>query len=414
MSVSLGLKPLNAISNGTRANARTGTTGSKTNPLAACALFLSTCAATLTIWNTGPLADQFYECCVFSLAGWIFLTRRVTLPWRLALPLAALALWGFAQLVFSGTEDRGVTLRIALQYSALVATAIVAYSVWEPRHTERNLEIIAWFGLIVAVAGVTAYYTSPHQVLWLIDAPYPDVWGPFLSRNNFAQFLELMLPAALWLAFRKPHEMRYWSMAAAILAAGLVSASRAGAILLCLEAVVIFLLYGRRRIIWAAAFAVVVTGLAVLAGAETLIGRLQSSNPLADRDHIYRSTVRMIEARPLQGYGLGTFALVYPEFAEFDSGYRIEHAHSDWLEWAAEGGLGLACVWALIAVPASFPSFRHPWSLGIPAVFLHALVDFPFARIGIAAWVFVLLGAAAKTHRHIQFLKGESRERQAS
>lgn len=413
MSVSLGLKPLNSISNGTPANPRTGTAGLKTNLFPTGALFLSTCAATLTIWNTGPLADQFYECCVFFLTGWIFLARRTALPQRFALSLAALTLWGFAQFLLGSTEDRSVTLRVALQYSALAAAAVAAYSLWEPSKTERYLEILAWFGLIVAVVGVTAYYTSPHQVLWLIDAPYPDVWGPFLSRNNFAQSLELLLPAALWLAFRKPNEMRYWSIAAAMLAAGLVSASRAGAILMCLEAVTIFFICGSRRIARAAAFAAVVTALAAIAGAGTLIGRLQSANPLADRDHIYRSTARMIEARPLQGYGLGTFVLIYPEFAEFDSGYRIEHAHNDWLEWAAEGGIGFACIWAALAIPAAFQSLRYPWSLGIAALFLHAFVDFPFARIGIAAWAFVLLGAAAKTH-HIQFRKGESREIQAS
>lgn len=400
MSVILGLKPLNAISNGTRSKPAYRTGAPLSVPFPAAALFLLTCAATLTIWSTGLLADRLYECCVFLLAGWILLRRSITLPWDFALPLGAIALWGFVQLALGATEDLGATLDTSLRFAAYAATAFVAYASWDPRRFPRYLDTFAWFGTVVAVIGVTAYYTSPHRVLWLIDAPYPDVWGPFLSRNNFAQFLELAMPAALWLAFRKPDKWRYWTMAAAMLAAGLVSASRAGAILLCGEAVAMFLLFRHLRIQWAVAFAVSVAGLAAIAGAGTLLGRLHSPNPLADRDRIYFSTLQMIAERPSQGYGLGTYALVYPEFATFDSGYRVEHAHNDWLEWAAEGGLPLAAVWAALAIPACARSFRHPWSLGIPAIFLHALADFPFAHPGVAAWTFALLGALAGAHRY--------------
>jgi O-antigen ligase len=392
MSVSLGLKPYNAISPGTVLNA-----GTKPIPLlrnfAAICLFLCAGAATLTIWRTDPLGDRFYECSILSLAGCL-LCRSTPISWRFALPLALLGSSGFLQVAAGATVYRYGTLESSLQFAALAATAFVSFRKLSsaPRR-EIFLKALAWFGFLVSVTGVVAYYTSPGKVLWLFDVQYPDVWGPFLSRNNFAQFLELTLPIALWLAFRQPSRLLYWAMAVSMLTAGLVSASRAGAILLLLEAVAMFWLCGRRRIRWAAAFAITVVLLGALTGADTLIDRLRSPDPFAYRDRIYQSTVEMIAARPWQGYGLGTFAFVYPEFAKFDSGYRIEHAHNDWLEWTAEGGLGFCAIWALLVVPASFRSFHHPWALGIPAIFLHALADFPMARLGVATWAFILLGA---------------------
>ena len=105
----------------------------------------------------------------------------------------------------------------------------------------------------------------------------------------------------------------------------------------------------------------------------------------------------MIREHPGKGTGLGTFPVVYPAYAEFDSGAVVDHAHSDWLEWATEGGLVLAAAWGGLAVSLTRPALRSIWGLGVPAVFLHALPwDYPFARFGVAAWVAILAGAITR------------------
>jgi O-antigen ligase len=71
----------------------------------------------------------------------------------------------------------------------------------------------------------------------------------------------------------------------------------------------------------------------------------------------------------------------------------VEHAHNDWLEWAAEGGLPYALAWLVVAVSVVRPAVRSMWGLGVLAVFLHAFVDYPFARFGVSAWTMALLGA---------------------
>jgi O-antigen ligase len=137
--------------------------------------------------------------------------------------------------------------------------------------------------------------------------------------------------------------------------------------------------------------------LAALGGAQTLLGRLADPDPLRYRREIFKSTAGMIAHRPWQGFGLGSFRAVYPEFATFDSGAVVEHAHSDWLEWAAEGGVPYAVAWVLLAGCAFPAAIRSVWGIGVVAVFLHAFVDYPFARLGVSAWTFILVGALENT-----------------
>ena len=83
----------------------------------------------------------------------------------------------------------------------------------------------------------------------------------------------------------------------------------------------------------------------------------------------------------------------------------INHAHNDWLEWAGEGGLGFLAIWAWLVVRAIRKSVSHPWAWGIAALFGHALVDFPLARFGVAAWAFILIGAIESSDSPARQLK---------
>jgi O-antigen ligase len=135
--------------------------------------------------------------------------------------------------------------------------------------------------------------------------------------------------------------------------------------------------------------------LAGLAAAGELGGRILQSAPFQYRREMAQSALVMIAERPWSGFGLGTFETVYPAYARFDNGAVVEHAHDDWLEWASEGGLPFSAVWVFLALSALRPAVRSVWGLGVPAIFLHALVDYPFARFGVTAWVFALIGALA-------------------
>jgi hypothetical protein len=369
-------------------------------------------SATVTIWNTDPLLTWGYEIAVFTLAGLECLKLRQIETLSLAplawgVPVLAIGLWGFIQLAAGATVYRWATVNAALQNAALAATALSAFLVLRsPQARAVLLRGVRWAGLFMAVVSVLAYWTSPGKILWIVPTEYPDNWGPFPSRNNFAQFLELCFPVALYDAAqyeaalcettRRGQSWTAFIAPAVMLGAGLASASRAGAVLLTAETLTgLWTLRGRIRMpIFG--FASCALGFAAVAGAGTLAHRFGEPDPLQLRREIFRSSVAMIAQRPGLGYGLGTFATVYPAFAEFDSGKTVDHAHNDWLEWTAGGGVFYAAMWAWLAIWAVRPALRSAWGLGIPAVFIHALVDYPFARLGVSAWVFLLLGALAR------------------
>ena len=43
------------------------------------------------------------------------------------------------------------------------------------------------------------------------------------------------------------------------------------------------------------------------------------------------------------------------------------------------------------------PAFRSVWGLGVVAVFLHAIVDYPFSRPALGCWPILLLALLAFT-----------------
>lgn len=353
--------------------------------------FVVACGATLTIWNPDPLWGWAYEIAIFTLAGSTCLKAREGLS-AAGLILACISLWGFAQLALGWTVYSWPTLNASLGVSALAATALVSFlGLKDKSDRDSFLNGMVWFGLGLSVVSVLAYFTSPGKILWMFPSPYPDNWGPFLSRNNFAQFLELCFPVAVY-RIRETGVLP----AAVVLAAGLASASRAGAALLLLELFVgIFLLgKGFRR-------GILVFALAVPAGVAPLWHRLQDPDPFKYRREIFHSAIEMIAAHPLRGYGLGTFSTVYPEFAHFDAGAEVEHAHNDWLEWAAEGGLSFVALWLALVALVARVAIRSIWGLGVLAIFLHSLVDYPFARFGVAAWEFLLIGALLAHAREV-------------
>jgi O-antigen ligase len=371
--------------------------------VSAWTLFFTAIAATLSIGFRDPRSDYLYEAVLFVLAAFrCWHWRGPAMGGPLPLALAAIPAWGFFQLKLGATEYPFVTLQSSLRWAALSATAWIGYLTFNSRRSRLEfLRCFAWFGAMVAVASVLGYFTSPGKLLWIFDAPYPDIWGPFLSRNHFAQFLELAMPVALWLGLRESKgRLLYLGFGALMLASGLASASRAGAAILALEALLILGLCHTsvtRKVVLGLLVATV--SFAALPGVGNLAARLAEPHPYQGRREIAESALAMIRSRPWTGFGLGTFPIVYPEYALFDPGKSVEHAHNDWLEWAAEGGIPFAAAWMVLPIWSIRTALHSGWAIGIVGCFAHGLVDYPFARIGIAAWVFLLLGILAAENR---------------
>jgi hypothetical protein len=283
----------------------------------------------------------------------------------------------------------------------LTASAIAGLSFHlfrNARDASRFRHFFIVFGTLVCVLDLLQQASHTNKYFWFTPSRYDLISGPFAYWNNFAQFVELLVPVTLWrgLGGGRP-ALGYLTAAAIQIGAVVASGSRAGTALVLLELIVLIAFaYGRNRnktLLAGAGIAIVLSTVFVYAaGFEALIPKLQQNDQLAVRRNIDRSSLSMIRTRPLTGWGLNTYVPVYRMFARYDDGTYVNRAHNDWLEWAAEGGIFFSGAMLAIFVWSIRPAIRTGWGIGLIAVCLHALVDYPFARFGVCGWYFCLLG----------------------
>ncbi len=369
----------------------------------AATAFAVVLAGVLTAW-ADPVSGHLCNAAALCLAAaWLFRHGwSAGLHW-VALPLVAIPAWGLVQLALSWSVYAYVTRMEVLAWTANGAFCFLAFATLQDcDRRESVLSALLCCAVALAAVGILQWFTAGGRVFWIFATPYDsEVMGPFLNRDHYAVFVELVLPIALSRALLEPEGAARYSLAAGFLFASVVTTgSRAGTAMITLETVALILLSRRRvwsrtRVAFLAA-AVLVTSTA--AGWEYLWFRFQQADLFTFRREMALAALDMIRARPWTGFGLGTWPTVYPGFARFDpQGYYMNHAHNDWLEWFSDGGvvfvaLGLAIFGAAVSLAR-----RNWWALGVPIALLHAAFDFPLHKQAVAALLFYMLGAAAAT-----------------
>ena len=334
-----------------------------------------------------------FELTVLALAAVLLVRRRLAIHFHpVSLALAAGALWALLQAVLGLSVDPQRSLEASLQWTLNCAAFSLALALTADRVPRRRfLTAQVVFTLLTGVACVIALFTTGQL-------------GPFVYYNQFAAFLEpalaLAIAASLW---DRRRSLLWIFVAAALFACVVAGGSRAGSIL-CLALLILLPLiaFARGRMPAPALARVAIAGLASAAilvavvGSEKIWQRLQEPHPYAVRANLVRSSLAMVRDRPLTGFGLGAWSSAYPAYARYDDGTFVNQAHNDWVQWAAEGGVPFFALMLVAVAALARPAWRSLWGLGLMAVFLHALVDYPFEqRPALAAYFFALAGALA-------------------
>jgi O-antigen ligase len=333
---------------------------------------------------------------------------RFSLP---MIPLACAVAWGVLQLAAHWTGGRASTGAAVLVWLGnLVAFFLAMQACGTERVRRLFLDSLLWFAFVLSVVSVVQYFSWDGRIFWLFPTSDSAALGPFVNRDQYAAFIEMTLPLALVQALGGgPRAMGMAVVSAAMYASVIAGASRAGALLVTAEIVVVPLLLwasgragrnsgrtarngGRTAAIHVWLLALVFVA---VVGWAVLWSRFQDPDPLSGRREMLASTVAMVRARPWTGFGLGTFRTVYPAYASLDFGAVVQHAHNDWAEWAADGGIPFSLLLAWIALWSIRKALRTVWGIGLVAVFVHGVVDFPLQKPVLELWLFGLLGVLA-------------------
>jgi O-antigen ligase len=360
----------------------------------------------LTLWVPARWALSTFQVALFTSAMWSIIRwvrSRGAIGWHLvAVLLIAAVLWGLFQIVSHQTVYAWKTWDAVLNWTTNLVAFSLALQIRSSAR-ERFLRVMPIFGFVLSIlATFTVLTSAPGIAFWRFDlgTDHP-VLGPFVYRNQYAAFVEVILPLAIVRAILDRERWLVYTVIAATLFASVVAGgSRAGTIL-CLAEILITptVAYGRKMIsaatlgkVLAGSIAAVVVLTAVV-GWEATWNRLQEQNPYSLRAELVRSSVQMVRERPLTGFGLGTWSDAYPAYARFDDGRFVNQAHNDWIQWAAEGGLPFLAIMLAIAISSVRPALRSLWGIGLLAVFLHCLLDYPMQqRPALAAFFFAMLG----------------------
>ena len=385
---------------------------SYTDVATGASLFLMLVFATSTVFVREAWALQSFQVGVYAVLTMYLLAgiRRKSelssegwLSWLVYLT----PLWGAGQILAHTTSSSFETRQAVLKWGALACVFFLSQATARSKTARQYfLNAFLWFASCMALLCLTQLFTSHGLVLWMFPTGYPDVYATFPNQNNYVQFVELALPIALWKAIRAGWRAWWYPLAAGILYASAIgSASRAGAALCTAEVLIILgmelvrlrrskgSIFSRPALAILVAVLVIVAVLTFAVGWQRLSDRFRTIHPDLTREAFLIAAVKMAEHRPLTGFGLGTFPKVYQSYAVRDFSFYANHAHNDWAEFAADGGIPFLLL-VLIPFAAAVPSsIRHPWALGLIAIMLHACVDYPFPRPAVSGWMYALLGA---------------------
>ena len=275
-----------------------------------------------------------------------------------------------------------------LRLVAVAATLFVAVvnTFHRTAQIKRLLVSVAAIGGAVGLLALFQDLTASTRVFWAIPTP-PGAGtargGPFINPNNFAQFMNLSMgaalaallvrvreelprnlsPAQVFDRIQDPEFRSSWWLAGVVVAGAVtvfLSLSRGGMIAMLVAAAFTVLVLSWRRRMGGAGWLLIVAALFVFlallyAGFDAVADRLatlhNANDPSSGRAQVYKDVAVVARKFPLVGMGLGAWEVTYPMFDRSTNAMAAEYADSDWAQLVHEmGAAGMVAVVLFVAV----------------------------------------------------------------
>jgi O-antigen ligase len=355
------------------------------------------------------------------------LEGEISIRWNpLFPPMAVFGLLVLLQLAFHISAYSHDTVSLLLHYIAYAVLCFLACQTLLRGAQARQLAFVfSIYGVTLAAFALIQGISSNGKLYW-IRQPHMGGWiyGPYVNHNHYAGLMEMLVPIPLVLSLTRlaSTKTRNAAAAAAAIMVGTIflSGSRGGMLAIAAELIILAALLikqkrGLRTAIGLGLFLAIVVGLLAWVGGEELSRRIATVGPSrfdlsSDiRSNINRDGLRMFLKKPILGWGLGTFPVVYPQFRSFYTNFFVNEAHNDYLQLLVEMGLlGFAAmVWFVATAYTRALNKIGDWTgdisgagtlacmLGFSGILVHSAVDFNLQIPANAALFYVMCTVAA-------------------
>jgi O-antigen ligase len=355
------------------------------------------------------------------------LEGEINIRWNpLFLPMGVFGLLILVQLVFRMSAYPHDTASLLFQYIAYAMLCFLACQTLLRSVQARKLALIfAIYGGSLAAFALIQGISANGKLYW-IRQPRMGGWiyGPYVNHNHYAGLMEMLVPIPLVLSLTRLASAKARNVAAAAAAVMVgtifISGSRGGMLAIVVELVILSVLLvkqkrGLRTAIGLGVFLAIVVGLLTWIGGGELSRRIATVGPSrfelsSDiRSYINRDGLRMFLKKPVLGWGLGTFPVVYPQFRTFYTNFFVNQAHNDYLQLLVEMGvLGFATMIWFVAIAYKCAIKKiGDWTadisgalalacvLGLTGILIHSAVDFNLQVPANAALFYVICTIAA-------------------
>jgi O-antigen ligase/Tfp pilus assembly protein PilF len=324
----------------------------------------------------------------------------------------------------------------------------------------KTLSILAGFGAVLAVFVIFEFFTkilnnypfAHEKILFFRESVHGGrSVGPYVNRNHYAGLVEMIFPLVLGLflvyrpviarvAFKKQladfflqkriHFHLLCGAAAVLIATSLfVTLSRGGILSLTLSmgmlALFLILKTNQKRVgIFVGIIFVMVFFLTGTDAWYRILARFESTwneaGEISTGRFVYwADSIEIIKDFPAFGAGAGAFEYIYPKYRTYPGNNLLEHAHNDYLEFLATGGIIIAGLMLFALIFILYKAFqiygkrREAYAIyifvsALAAVFsilLHSFVEFNM-QIGANGLYFFFILAVATSSANTRFRNG--------
>lgn len=365
----------------------------------------------------------------------------------------------YSETVWTGVQPSWASFSISRKPAVTEFFRIAAYAscyiltiqlLADRRLLRKTVTAVIVFSSLLALFSLFQHILSNNKIFWLRELTQGGIpFGPFVNRNHYAGFMGMVFPLVLTMfLFHRPdiagetlrkrlHQFfsqdktnlhLLLGFAAILIAVSIfLSISRGGIASLSLSMFLLGLMLvhkgekSRRGLLIILTFVLVLYSVGWF-GWDPIFERFErirdAEGKIAElRIDIWKDTIRIAKDFPVTGTGFGSFASIYPKYRSISADGIVDHAHNDFLELLAEGGLAALLLLAWFVASVVHRSYRvflkrkelYPQYLflgsitGVFTMLFHSITDFNLHIGANGLYFFFLSGlavAAAHTSSH--------------